>query len=259
MRTRMRTIRPKLAAPDCHIERGPTSFLVNSPAGQATFRLGLGHGHAPVFSWVATASLASIAASYRDPDGRPVFSPSDLLPSPYERPPPSPYATEPAPTETDTASMVVQGDDPDLVGDLVVIDDFLAKDPLWSRRPGVDPLVLDIATFSTEWVLARTDSGYTIENRRSRNVFGTFSSARGARRYAIMELGRLVASVARTQIDLAQASHSGQPAAETPRWLPADVERWRSQVPDGLRRDQIQLDRHGGARRHRGQLQPPQR
>jgi hypothetical protein len=87
--------------------------------------------------------------------------------------------------------MVVQGDDPDLVGDLVVIDDFLAKDPLWSRRPGVDPLVLDIATFSTEWVLARTDSGHTIENRRSRNVFGTFSSARGARRFAIMELGRL--------------------------------------------------------------------
>ena len=191
MRTRMRTIRPKLAAPDCHIERGPTSFLVTSPAGQATFRLGLGHGHALVFSWVATASLTSIAASYRDPDGRPVFSPSCLLPSPYERPPPSPDATEPAPTETDTASMVVQDDDPDLADDLVVIDDFLLKDPLWSRRPGVDPLVLDIATFSTEWVLARSDSGYTIEDRRSGNVFGTFSSARGARRYLIMELGRL--------------------------------------------------------------------
>jgi hypothetical protein len=88
MRTRMRTIRPKLAAPDCHIERGPASFLVTSPAGQAAFRLGLGHGHALVFSWVATASLTSIAASYRDPDGRPVFSPSCLLPSPYERPPP---------------------------------------------------------------------------------------------------------------------------------------------------------------------------
>jgi hypothetical protein len=191
MRTRMRTIRPKLAAPDCHIERGPASFLVTSPAGQATFRLGLGHGHALVFSWVATASLTSIAASYRDPDGRPVFSPSCLLPSPYERPPPSPDATEPAPTETDTASMVVQDDDPDLAGDLVVIDDFLAKDPLWSRRLGVDPLVLDIATFSTEWILARTDSGHTIEHRRRRHVFGTFSSARGARRYALMELGRM--------------------------------------------------------------------
>jgi hypothetical protein len=181
-RMRMRTIRPKLAAPDCQIERGPTSFLVTSPAGQATFRLGLGHGHALVFSWVATASLASIAASYRDPDGRPVFSPSCLLPSPDERPPSGPHAT---------AGMVVQDDDPDLAGDLVVIDDFLAKDQLWSRRPGVDPLVLDIATFSTEWVLARTDGGYTIENRRSGNVLGSFSSARGARRYALMELGRL--------------------------------------------------------------------
>ena len=191
MRKRMRTIRPRLAAPDCRIERGPTSFLVTSPAGQATFRLGLGHRQALVFSWVATASPASIAASYRDPDGRPVFSPGCLVPSPNERPPPSPHATEPAPTGTDTASMVVQDDDPDLAGDLVVIDDFLGKDPLWSRRPGVDPLVLDIATFSTEWVLARTDSGYTIESRRSRNVLGTFSSARGARRYAIMELGRL--------------------------------------------------------------------
>jgi hypothetical protein len=40
-------------------------------------------------------------------------------------------------------------------------------------------------------VLARNDSGYTIEDRRRRNVYGTFSSARGARRYAIMELGRL--------------------------------------------------------------------
>jgi hypothetical protein len=191
MRTRMRTIRPRLAAPDCQIERGPTGFLVTSPAGQATFRLGLGHGQALVFSWVAAESLASIAASYRDPDGRPVFTTGCLLPSPYERPPPSPYATEPAPGETGTASMGVEDDDPELAADLVVIDDFLARDLLWSRRPGVDPLVLDIATFSTEWVLARTDSGYTIEHRRRRQVLGTFSSARGARRYAIMELGRL--------------------------------------------------------------------
>jgi hypothetical protein len=191
MQKRMRTIRPKLAGPDCSIEKGPTSFLVTSPAGQATFNLGFnGHGHALVFSWVAAASLTSIAASYRDPHGQPVFTPSCLLPSPTSERPPSAHATEPVATGT-AASMVIQDDDPDLSADLAVIDDFLTKSLLWSRRPGVDPLVLDIATFDAEWVLARTDSGYTIEERRRRNVFGTFSSARGARRYAIMELGRL--------------------------------------------------------------------
>jgi hypothetical protein len=165
---------------------------VTSPAGQATFNLGFnGHGQALVFSWVAAASLAGIAASYRDPHGQPVFTASSLLPSPTSEPPPSAHATEPAPTGTDAAGMVVQDDDPGLSADLAVIDDFLTKSLLWSRRPGVDPLVLDIATFNAEWVLARSDSGYTIEERRRRNVFGTFSSGRGARRYAIMELGRL--------------------------------------------------------------------
>jgi hypothetical protein len=190
MRTRMRRIRPKLAGVDCRLEKGPTGFLVTTPAGQGSFNLGLGREQALAYSWVATASLASIAASYRDPDGQPVFTPSCLDPSPYERPL-SPYASEPAPTETVPATMVVQGDDPDLPADLVVIDDFIAKTLLWSRRPSLDPIVLEIATFSTEWVLARGEGGYTVQDRRQRRPFGTFSSARGARRYALMEFGRL--------------------------------------------------------------------
>ena len=108
-------------------------------------------------------------------------------------------------------------------------------------------------------VMARTDSGYTIENRRSGNVFGTFSSTRGARRYAIMELGRLWRQSHGLKSIWPKQPAPGSRLLQHPQWLPADVERWRSQVPDGLRRDQIQLDRHSGARRHRGQLQPPQR
>ena len=186
----MRTIGPKLAGPELprskrsHELPGDLAGWPGHPASAwATGRPGV--PASPPRAWPASPRATETPTADRS------SAPSGLLPSPYERPPPSPDATEPAPTEIDTASMVVQDDDPDLAGDLVVIDDFLAKDPLWSRRPGVDPLVLDIATFSSEWVLARTDSGYTIENRRSRNVSGTFSSARGARRYAIMELGRL--------------------------------------------------------------------
>jgi hypothetical protein len=78
---RLRTPLPKIQlnrlSPNCTIEKGPTDFELAWPGGEATFPIGyIGHQRALDFSWVAMAELADIAASYRNPNGEPLF---DLL------------------------------------------------------------------------------------------------------------------------------------------------------------------------------------
>ena len=75
---RLRTLLPKIQlnrlAPGCTIEKGPTDFELAWPGGEATFPIGyIGHQRALDFSWVAMAELADIAASYRHPNGEPLF------------------------------------------------------------------------------------------------------------------------------------------------------------------------------------------
>ncbi|HEY6812855.1 MAG TPA: hypothetical protein VI074_09190 [Propionibacteriaceae bacterium] len=61
-------------APGCASEKGPIGFELSWPGGEATFPIGyIGHQQALDFSWVATAELADIAASYRHPNGEPLF------------------------------------------------------------------------------------------------------------------------------------------------------------------------------------------
>jgi hypothetical protein len=74
MQTRLPRIRRNRLAPACAIEKGPTGFGLTWAGGEATFPTGyIGHQDALEFSWVVTAELADIAASYRHPDGRPLF------------------------------------------------------------------------------------------------------------------------------------------------------------------------------------------
>jgi hypothetical protein len=74
MQARLPRIRPNRLAPACAIEKGPTGFELTWADGQATFPIGyVGHQHALDFSWVVTAELADIAASYRHPNGEPLF------------------------------------------------------------------------------------------------------------------------------------------------------------------------------------------
>jgi hypothetical protein len=73
-RTRLPRIRPNRLAPACTIEKGPTDFELAWPGGEATFPIGyIGHQRALDFSWVAIAELADITASYRHPNGEPLF------------------------------------------------------------------------------------------------------------------------------------------------------------------------------------------
>ena len=69
-----RRIQLNRLAPGCTIEKGPTDFELAWPGGEATFPIGyIGHQRALDFSWVAIAELAEIAASYRHPNGEPLF------------------------------------------------------------------------------------------------------------------------------------------------------------------------------------------
>ena len=74
MRRRLPKIQPNRLGSGCNIENGPTDFELSWPGGEATFPIGyIGHQQALDFSWVATAELADIAASYRHPNGEPLF------------------------------------------------------------------------------------------------------------------------------------------------------------------------------------------
>lgn len=74
MRRRLRRIQLNRLASGYGIEKGPTGFELSWPDGEASFPTGyIGHQQALDFSWVATAELADIAASYRHPNGEPLF------------------------------------------------------------------------------------------------------------------------------------------------------------------------------------------
>lgn len=194
MRTRMPRIRPKRVGPECAIEKGPTGFLVTTPAGQGNFNIGFnGHQDALTFGWVATASFADIAASYQHPNGEPIFDLGDARAFHATPKPTRVGALEPQPSGGDAAIVVAQEADTELLADVAVIDELLAESLLWSRRPGYDPLVLEVADFDAEWVMSHSGGGFDAEYRRQggRTVYGRFSSARAARRFVVMDLGRL--------------------------------------------------------------------
>jgi hypothetical protein len=74
IRRRLPKIQLNRLAAECTIEKGPTDFELTWPGGEATFPIGyIGHQHALDFSWVALAKLDEIAASYRHPNGEPLF------------------------------------------------------------------------------------------------------------------------------------------------------------------------------------------
>jgi len=74
MQRRLPRIQLNRLAPGCTLEKGPTDFELAWPGGQARFPTGyIGHQNALDFSWVATAELADIAASYQNPNGDPLF------------------------------------------------------------------------------------------------------------------------------------------------------------------------------------------
>ena len=74
LRTGMPRIQPDRLAPHCTIEEGPTGFELTWSEGRATFPIdSSGQMYAQTFSWVVTAEPAEITASYRHPNGEPLF------------------------------------------------------------------------------------------------------------------------------------------------------------------------------------------
>lgn len=73
LRTGMPRIQPNRLAPQCTLERAPTGWDLAWSDGRASFRLGTGHVHAMTFSWVVTAELDEIAASFRHRKGEPLL------------------------------------------------------------------------------------------------------------------------------------------------------------------------------------------
>ena len=75
---RTRTGMPKIGsdrlAPDCSVEEGPTGLELSWPGGRATFPVDdKGRQQLLTFSVVVTAELAEVTASYRHPNGEPLF------------------------------------------------------------------------------------------------------------------------------------------------------------------------------------------
>lgn len=174
----MHDINPAEPASGVTVTQVGTGFRLSWTGGEANFR---SDTDLVLFSWVATAPPADIAASFRHINGEPLF---DLgIRFETRQQPPLRGVMDSEPVESDPA----------LQADLAIIDDFLAESLLWSRRPSWDPIILDVADFDAEWVLRRDEGGYLFERRSQggRTASGTFSSARGARRFAVMELGRL--------------------------------------------------------------------
>jgi hypothetical protein len=69
-------LRSDRLAPRCTIEEGPTGFELSWADGRASFPTGdKGYQQALTFSVVVTATPAEISASYRHPNGEPLFDP----------------------------------------------------------------------------------------------------------------------------------------------------------------------------------------
>jgi len=85
-----------------------------------------------VFSWFAIASKADIAASYQHPDGEPIFDLRDAraFPDPIDDKRAWFRARKLDPIGTDAAIVVAHDADAELLADLKVLDELLAK----SRR-----------------------------------------------------------------------------------------------------------------------------
>jgi hypothetical protein len=81
-RTGLPRIEADRLAPHCTVEEGPTGFELSWAGGHATFPAGdRERQQLLTFSVVVTAELAEVTASYRHPNGEPLF---DL----GQRPPP---------------------------------------------------------------------------------------------------------------------------------------------------------------------------
>jgi hypothetical protein len=73
-RTGMPAIRSDRLAPGCAVEAGPTGLELSWGGGRASFPAGdKGYQQAVTFSVVVTAELAEVVASYRHPNGEPLF------------------------------------------------------------------------------------------------------------------------------------------------------------------------------------------
>lgn len=71
---RQPVLRVRRAAPGWTVGKDPTEFVVAGPGVTATFPLGLiGRQHASTFTWCGTAGLDEIVASFRHPEGTPLF------------------------------------------------------------------------------------------------------------------------------------------------------------------------------------------
>jgi hypothetical protein len=180
--TRMAPIAMKRLAPDIDLEDGPTGFRLSWPDGEATFYDRL---EAVTFSWVIDAAPAAIVASYRHPNGEPLF---DLgVPADVEKQDrPRGRLMDPPPIETPPA------DDEEV--DQATIDAVLTE-LNWLRRTPSGADILLIGDEQVGRAIAYRQSQFVYESvvfPDYRKARCTFSTAAAARRFMIADLGHVL-------------------------------------------------------------------
>jgi hypothetical protein len=151
------------------------------PGGTAVFS---SRSEAVEFSWVAEVEPAVIAASFRDPAGRPLFdlSPEEMAPPPAPRPiptllPPRPLRRQPADADAATDRPVVER---------------AASDLGWTLRTTAWPDVLAVGDDQMGRLVIQQRGAFAYQHEHSRKTITYLTSPAAARRFLLLDLGRIL-------------------------------------------------------------------
>lgn len=158
----------------------PSGHQLSWPGGTAFFER---QYEAVKFSWVADAEPAAIAASLRDPRGRPLF---DLTAE--ELAPPSP---RPIPTLLPPRRPRRLPPDVGAAADLRVVEQA-ASELGWTRRAAVWPDVLAIGDDQMGRLVTQQRGAFAYQHDRSRTTIAYVTAPAAARRFMLLDLGEIL-------------------------------------------------------------------
>ena len=169
-------------APETTLEHERSPYRLVWSGGTASFA---SRYDAVEFSWVAGAEPVAIAASYRHPNGKPLFDLGQAEVAQPARPGPRLATLRPRPVETPPP-------DPDVGSDLPVIDQLAAAIE-WAREDATPPDVLLVGDGAAGRVISYQRSMFEYQSfvRDWRKTIATFSTAATARRFLVMEMGAI--------------------------------------------------------------------
>jgi hypothetical protein len=254
---RMPSLVMRQLAAGSQLEDGPTGHRLTWPGGEATFH---DRSRAVTFSWAIGAGPDTILASYQHVNGEPLFDlgiPVDEWNLHTARRRPAGRVMEP--------TIETPPPDDENAADRAAIDTVLA-DLRWQRRTPSGADVLAVGDARMGRAIAYRQSQFVYESTtptRYRTTRCTFSTAAAARRFMLMELGHVFRL--RTGMPRIQPNRLARHCTieEGPTGVELTWSEGRGHVPDRLQRADgranLQLGRHGRARRDHCKLPPPKR